>query len=834
MWRGLKRTIKENLINEITNELKKYKTKLNIKKIKLYTSKNETPLKQREYKELLNKGILIKNEIVFGYCEKSDIIFSYKGPVEFVLEFIKEKIDNLYLEKENNFIKNLIDEYPDLVIVHSDRKIVYLNKKVYEVLKISDPELLIGRNIYDFVYEPYKEQIEERIRNLETGKYKLGFAVEKVVLPDGNIKEFDASALSLDFDNKKFIVVDYKERNEEALLKKFGDTLSVGFLIYSIEDGKILHASKKALEIFGYNEKEILTMNIMKLVHSNYITIAKEALERRSKGDNSVKKYEAKIVAKDGNEKWVYASTTTVNYGIKRAGVAVFIDITKEREIEEEIKRLTSMFNVYLWKYKIDKENLVPIFFTESVEKVTGYPRENFLTEGFRDKIIFPEDKDKYMGSIEAIKEGAEVNIEYRIKTKEGETLWLYDYIHPEKDSRGRIIGFSGISIDITEKKKLEEHLIKLDKISSIGTLAGGIAHDFNNLLTAIIGNLNLVNLYGVGLNPIIKKRLNEAERAAMKAKELTAKLLTFSRGGEPVKKEVNILNLLNEVFNSFPQYENIKISIESSREKLLTYADEQQLKHAFKNVMENSIEAIEKKGRIRVKISYKEFKRDTVHEGIFIKKGRYIETIIEDDGIGIPEEYTSKAFEPYFTTKEGKTGLGLSISYSIIKRHGGFITLKSGKEKGTVVNIYLPAVESEKGKEEQEIKVKDKKIKILIMDDEEFVRAVFEDFLTELGYDVTLTSKGEDAIKEYVIAKEKGEPFDFVILDLTVPNGLGGKETMEELLRIDSSVKAIVTSGYFDSPVMANYSAYGFKAALKKPFVIDELREVIKKALAS
>ncbi len=838
MWRGVKRFLKDYLVENFDKEFKDLLEKIKVKDFKIYDSPKKLKLNREEKELLIKNQVLKKNRNIFIYISEAELFIILKelnlDSIEFFIEYIKEKIKNFILQKENNFIKSIMDEYPDLIIVHSDRKIVYLNKRVYEVTKIEKPEQLIGRSIYDFVYTPYREQIEDRVKNLEKGKNKLGFAVEKVVLPDGKMMEFDASAFSLNYLNKKFLVVNYRKRNEEALLKKFGDTLSVGFVIYSIEDGKILHASKKALEILGYSEEEALGKKIEELVHFNYLETVREALERRLKGNNSVIKYEAKIVTKAGEERWIYASTTTVNYGMKKAGVAVFIDITKEREIEEEIKRLTSIFNVYLWRYKNENGGFVPILFTESVEKVTGYPIENFLEDDFRIKIIHPEDREKYESSIEAVKDGEEVNVEYRIKTKNGEILWLYDYIHPEKDSKGKVIGFSGISIDITEKKKLEEHLIKLDKISSIGTLAGGIAHDFNNLLTAIIGNLNLVNLYGVGLNPIIKKRLNEAERAAMKAKELTAKLLTFSRGGEPVKKEVNVVQLISDIVSSLQKHEGIKIEIKANQKAPLTYADEQQLKHVFKNIVENSIEAIEKSGEINITLDYREFKRDTVFDGIFIKKGEYVEIVIEDNGIGISDEYTSKAFEPYFTTKNGKTGLGLSISYSIVKRHGGFITLKSRKGKGTVVNIYLPAVESKKEKKIKKVNVEDKKVKILIMDDEEFVRAVFEDFLKEFGYDVKSTSKGEDAIKEYVIAKEKGEPFDFVILDLTIPNGLGGKETMEELLRIDPSVKAIVTSGYFDSPVMANYSEYGFKAALKKPFVIDELKEVIKKVLAS
>ncbi|RLB11745.1 MAG: hypothetical protein DRG27_00545 [Deltaproteobacteria bacterium] len=211
------------------------------------------------------------------------------------------------------------------------------------------------------------------------------------------------------------------------------------------------------------------------------------------------------------------------------------------------------------------------------------------------------------------------------------------------------------------------------------------------------------------------------------------------------------------------------------------------------------------------------------------LKPGHYIKLIIQDTGIGIPKEHINRIFDPYFTTKQKGSGLGLTVVYSIIKNHEGYITVDSELGKGTTFEIYLPAVP----KKEKKI-LEPARLKILVMDDEEIVLEVIQEMLKILGHEAIGVRDGKQAIEVYKEAKEQGSPFDVVILDLTVPTGMGGEETVRELLKIDPDVKAIVSSGYSNDPIMSEYEKYGFKAVVPKPYGMDELKEVLRKVISS
>jgi len=334
------------------------------------------------------------------------------------------------------------------------------------------------------------------------------------------------------------------------------------------------------------------------------------------------------------------------------------------------------------------------------------------------------------------------------------------------------------ITRDITERKKMEEELQKIQKLESLGVLAGGIAHDFNNLLTAIIGNLSLIEVYTKSGGGNILEVLEETKRASQQTRRLTQQLLTFSTGGLPIKKSVSIAELLKGTVNLALSGSNVRCEFSLPDDLWWAEVDEVQIDQAVNNMIINTKQAMAGGGTIRI---WAENVIVGAEQGLPLKDGKYVKVSIKDQGIGIMEDDLPKIFDPYFTTKEAGSGLGLAITYSIINKHGGHITVESEIGAGTTFTILLPALEKEtfRVKPIEEEQIYKGKGRILFMDDQEAIRDMIKRMLNQLGYEVELTTDGIEAIELYKEAKASGQKFDAVILDLTIPGGMGGKETI-------------------------------------------------------
>lgn len=394
-------------------------------------------------------------------------------------------------------------------------------------------------------------------------------------------------------------------------------------------------------------------------------------------------------------------------------------------------------------------------------------------------------------------------------------------------NSKGDVNGIVLVFRDITQRKQMEEDVQKNQKIESIGLLAGGIAHDFNNRLSVILGNAQLAKLnYNKGKD--ITKYLENIEKSTDLAATLTQQLLTFSKGGEPVKRVCDIKDLIRETAN---------LSLSGANERCLfniafnlhpVNVDKGQISQVINNIVLNADQAMPDGGDIFITAENVFIDSDSVLRSL--TPGNYIKIEINDQGIGIPSDKLNKIFDPYFTTKQKGSGLGLSVAYSIVRKHGGIITVESEQGIGSTFSIYLPAVE-EKVKEAE--KEKEKAFrgagKILVMDDEELVLQMVGDILKGVGYEIELATDGSVVLEQYKGAKQAGSPFDVVLLDLTVPGGMGGKETVQRLKEYDPHVKAIVSSGYSNDPIMANYKEYGISGVIAKPYRIVDLCKALK-----
>jgi PAS domain S-box-containing protein len=407
----------------------------------------------------------------------------------------------------------------------------------------------------------------------------------------------------------------------------------------------------------------------------------------------------------------------------------------------------------------------------------------------------------------------------------------------PIFDTDGKLVSLAHTVKDITELKLTEEHEKKAARLDSIGTLAGGIAHDFNNALTGILGNVQLAKLYLEKDNKeLVKEVLSEAEQASLMAKTLTQQLLTFARGGTPIKKVLSLNSFIKEAVTFALRGSNVSPEFDIPDALWAVDADQGQLNQVIGNLVINARQAMPMGGTIQV--SAKNVGSAARISGL--SGGSCVEVTVKDHGTGIPASYFDKIFEPYFTTKGKGSGLGLATSFSIIKNHGGTITFESELGVGTAFYVYLPAVTDTV--RQQAVKKAaalpqsqpTKHGKILIMDDEATILMLLNRILGAAGYEVETSKDGAEAINKYSESKKAGKPFDAVILDLTIPGGMGGKETMAKLLEIDPKIKAIVSSGYANDPIMANYKEYGFGDVVVKPYSIDNMESALNALLAT
>ncbi|MFC1841419.1 ATP-binding protein, partial [Thermodesulfobacteriota bacterium] len=369
--------------------------------------------------------------------------------------------------------------------------------------------------------------------------------------------------------------------------------------------------------------------------------------------------------------------------------------------------------------------------------------------------------------------------------------------------------------------------LLRTQKLESVGVLAGGIAHDFNNILTTILGNISLARMKVTPDNELFDL-LGEAETASAKAQMLTKQLLTFAKGGVPVKEIALIKDIIKESATFVLRGSKSICEFLIAEDLWPMEIDVGQINQVINNIVINANQAMPNGGTIQV--AAENLIIEHRHD-LPIKPGRYIKISITDQGAGIPEKHLLNIFDPYFTTKQKGSGLGLASSYSIIKKHDGHITVESRLGIGTTFQIYLPASDKAVPEKDQIGLIKGQG-RILMMDDEAPLKKMIGRMLKNLGYESEFAQDGAEVIRMFKEAKKAGKPYDAVILDLTIPGGMGGKESIDELLKIDPEIKAIVSSGYSDDPVLSNFQDYGFKGMMPKPFESHLLSKVLHEVL--
>jgi len=364
----------------------------------------------------------------------------------------------------------------------------------------------------------------------------------------------------------------------------------------------------------------------------------------------------------------------------------------------------------------------------------------------------------------------------------------------------------SGESSGEIEKRKMDEVIRRNERLESLGLLAGGIAHDFNNLLAGVFSYIGLAREYGKD-NPNVRECLDKALQVHGQAKALTQQLLTFSHGGAPVKLLTPIADLLCDHISFALSGTNVKPEFFLPVDLWQCDVDAGQLGDVIHNIVLNAQQAMPEGGTLRIVAENIDMKEQSQS----LTVGKFVRIAIRDSGSGISAQHIGKVFDPFFSTKQKGSGLGLSIAYSVVRKHGGHIEIESEVGRGTEVRIFLPAsitsfvqpaplsgLSARTG------------AKVLLMDDEEFLLDAIGSVIRSFGYSVETALDGKSAIDKYKTALSSGSRFDAIILDLTIPGGMGGKQVMREIRCIDSKVCAIATSGYSDDPVIAEPGRFG------------------------
>ncbi len=792
-----------------------------------------------------------------------------------------------YVFKKSSFVNaenvliSILDNSPDPIFVKDEQhRWVYLNKKFCEFIGFSEEEC-IGKSDYDFFPKEQADIFWEKDHMVFTDGTE-NENIEQLTDSNGIIRTISTKKTLLhDAEGNKLLVGTIRDITEISQLRKHEQQISnvLGQLALG---ATLKHVLKMILAIAEEefpgmiasillvdNEKKRLYSAVESRLPDYFLKAIEGTPVRDAMGScgtaafrgqtivvedvqshpywKGVKKLTAKaglsacwsepIIATDGNVVGTFAlyyskpkkpsrqELKLMETMAQVAAITIESQRTKDeglmlRKLLENI--IDSMPSVLIGvdsKSRITQWNL-------QAEKQAGISRANALGQPLG--TVYPSmasDLDELNEAIQSQKVSAKLQ---KTRPLTGEDVYENITIYPLHAS-----GIEGAVIridDITESVRLEEAMIHNDKMNSIGVLAGGIAHDFNNILVGIMGNLNLSTVFiqeDHKAYPLIQK----AEKASLRAQELTNQLLTFSKGGDPVRKPLVLESVLTESALFVLTGSNVTCDLSIPPDLWRVDVDASQISQVVQNLIINAKQAMVNGGVIEV--TCENIYRKDYHYLQMLKGEKYVQVTVKDSGDGIPEEQLGKVFDPYFSTKKEGSGLGLAVCHSIIAKHEGWITVRSNEGKGTSFSFYLPVAD----KAETEVTSKASSPikgsgKIMIMDDEEIVCAVARDMLTHLGYEVVTALNGEEAIQMYTELYKTDSPVDVIIMDLTIPDGMGGKEAVKEILHIHSEAKVIVSSGYSNDPVIANHEKYGFAAALKKPFKISEMSELVSSLL--
>ncbi len=603
-------------------------------------------------------------------------------------------------------------------------------------------------------------------------------------------------------------------------------------LIVIDQNGIINTVNKAIIELLEYDEKELIGRHINSIISHD-----RSLNDLFKNGSAEVKNLETIYISKYGKKINVLFSSSVMRDEYKEiiGIVCVAHDITDLKHAEEILRESEEKYRMLVENANegiiVIQDNLLKLVNPKLIE-IFDYKESKIDAKKFLCS-IHPDDRDAIIEKYQESINGKEIRFfPFRVIGKDKNIKWMEaSAIRINWEGKPASLVFIN---DVTERRRMEEELFKAQKLESIGVLAGGIAHDFNNYLHGILGNLSIAKdnaIKSAIQNEKIHEKLTEAIKISELARNLAQQLLTFAKGGEPNLRLSSLSEIIKDAANLGLMGSNVKCEFSIPDDLWNAEVDRGQISQILSNLIINAKQAMPQGGVINVKAE--NVILDDQNE-FSLTPGPYLKISIIDQGFGIPEENLTKIFDPFFTTKPNGNGLGLAISYSIIKNHHGYIGVTSKVGEGTTFFIYLPAAPDKilKVEERKEMSKVSGVGRILVMDDEDFIRELSYEMLKSMGYEAVTAKDGAEAIKLYKEAIESNNPFSAVIMDLTVPGGVGGKEAISVLKEIDPNVKAIVSSGYSNEMIKSELSRYGFIGVLNKPYQKDDLGEVLQKVI--
>jgi len=622
-------------------------------------------------------------------------------------------------------------------------------------------------------------------------------------------------------------------RREEERFRTLAE-FSSSWVFWRGPRGEMIYVSPAVEQITGYTPQEFYEAPdlVLRVIHPEDRTRWEEHCHVADAG-GAVGPVEFRIVTKQGQMRWISHVCRPV-YGQNGEFLGVRgsnRDVTRRKESERALRESEKRLRDFVDNASDLIQSVGPdgrfLHVNRAWRETLGYSEDEVARLTLWE-VIAPESRAHCEETFARLLAGEEVGrVDAVFVAKDGRRILVEGHVNCRFEE-GRPTATRGIFRDVTERRRLEEHLLRVRKLESVGVLAGGIAHDFNNHLTGILGNISLCRAMAEPGTPL-EKRLAEAEKAALRAKELTRRLLTFSKGGVPVREAVPIGEVVRDAADLAVRGSSVRCEYDVPAEGTLVFVDRGQFAQVIANVVANAVQAMPQGGVVTVRV--REGEAGAGPPGL--PSGRYLRISVEDRGVGIPKEHLPRVFDPFFTTKPGGSGLGLSVAFSIVAAHGGTITVESQPGAGTTVHIDLPMADEAKTAPAAPSRPSCTG-RILVMDDEEMVRDAALHMLEGLGYAAEAVTEGAAALAAWRAARQAGKPFDAAIMDLTVPGGMGGKEAARLLLAEDPEARLIVSSGYCDDPVMSDHLRYGFRGVIAKPYTLGELRKVLEAVLSS